>query len=67
MKRHTQNREEQLRLSNGVEPTIAETFYVTQLPDAIAKGARFNSRKSYRETHHRAIPIQHSFNDEESF
>lgn len=67
MKRHTQLREEQLQLDHSVEPTIAETFYVTKLPDAIAKGARFNSRRSYRETHDRAIPVQHAFTDDESF
>lgn len=65
MKRHTQIREEQLRLPTDVEPTIAETFFVTKLPDAIARGARFESRRSYRDTHEKAIPAQHSFTDEE--
>lgn len=66
MKRHTQLREEQLRLPTP-EPTLAEAFTITRLPDAICKGARFNSRRSYQDAHFQAIPVQHSFADEESF
>ena len=58
MKRHTQLREEKSQLKTDQLREEPVTFFVTRLPDAIAKGARFESRRSYAITHRKVTPTK---------